>query len=174
MRIVKTKIYHFKELSEQVQEKVIQQFADINVDYKWWDTIYEDAKTILLKLTEFDIFCCCYCGGEFIEYADNTAQAIVKYHGKDCETHKTAQIFIAESARLLNLYPEKLDVSGYDNNETERENQQEILNNEFLKDILEDYRIILQKEYEYLASKEAIIETITINEYEFIEDGKQF
>lgn len=173
MRIVKTKIYHFKELSEQVQEKVIQQFADINVSYEWWDTIYEDAKTILLKLIEFDISRY-YCGGEFIEYADNTAQAIVKYHGKDCETHKTAQIFIAESARLLNLYPEKLAVLGYDNNETERKNQQEILNNEFLKDILEDYCIILQKEYEYLASKEAIIETITINEYEFTEDGKQF
>ncbi len=45
---------------------------------------------------------------------------------------------------------------------------------EFLKELLEDYRIILQKEYEYQTSEEAIIGTIEANEYEFTQDGKMF
>ena len=48
----------------------------------------------------------------------------------------------------------------------------EDLNKEFLRSLCEDYRIILQKEYEYLTSEEAIIETIEVNEYEFTEEGE--
>jgi hypothetical protein len=43
----------------------------------------------------------------------------------------------------------------------------------FLDSLLEDYAIMLQKEYEYLQSEEAITETIVANEYEFTEEGKQ-
>ena len=43
---------------------------------------------------------------------------------------------------------------------------------EFLSDLLEDYSIILQRESEYLQSRESIIETIEANEYDFTEDGK--
>jgi hypothetical protein len=42
----------------------------------------------------------------------------------------------------------------------------------FLRSLLEDYRIMLQKEYEYLTSEETIIETIEANEYEFTEKGE--
>jgi len=43
---------------------------------------------------------------------------------------------------------------------------------EFLRSLCEDYRIMLQNEYEYLTSEEAIIETIIANEYEFTEEGE--
>jgi hypothetical protein len=43
----------------------------------------------------------------------------------------------------------------------------------FLDSLLEDYSIMLQKEYEHLQSEESIIETIVANEYEFTEEGKQ-
>ena len=46
------------------------------------------------------------------------------------------------------------------------------MENEFLKSLLEDYSIMLQNEYEYLTSEEAIIETIEANEYEFTQAGK--
>ena len=42
---------------------------------------------------------------------------------------------------------------------------------EFRRSILEDYRIILQTEFEYLTSEEAIVEIIEANEYEFTADG---
>ena len=45
---------------------------------------------------------------------------------------------------------------------------------EFLKSILEDYSIILQKEYEYLTSREAVEETIEANDYHFTENGNLF
>lgn len=44
---------------------------------------------------------------------------------------------------------------------------------EFLNDILEDYRVMLQKEYEWRGSREQIIESIEANEYEFDENGNQ-
>jgi hypothetical protein len=46
------------------------------------------------------------------------------------------------------------------------------LDKEFLHNLLEDYRVMLQQEYDYLTSKDAVIETINANEYDFTEDGK--
>ncbi len=174
MKTIKTKVYQFNELSDEAKEKAIERFADINVDHDWWECTYEDAATVNLKLTEFDIDRSSYCKGQFIENAEDTANAIVKHHGESCETHKTAINYLDEIDQLWVKWPEKLDDEDYDENEAERENQQQMLADEFLKDILEDYRIMLQKEYEYLTSEEAIVETITINEYDFTEDGKLF
>ena len=53
----------------------------------------------------------------------------------------------------------------------EIENKLDEMSEEFLKSLLEDYRIILENEYEYLTSKEAILETIEANDYEFTADG---
>jgi hypothetical protein len=43
---------------------------------------------------------------------------------------------------------------------------------EFKRDLLEDYRLILRDEVEYLLSDEAIEENIKANEYEFTEEEK--
>ena len=42
----------------------------------------------------------------------------------------------------------------------------------FLNDISNDYLKILRDEYDYRTSKEAIIESIEANEYDFTENGK--
>jgi len=52
------------------------------------------------------------------------------------------------------------------------ENELQDIEDEFLKSLLEDYSIMLQKECYYKQSKEAIIETIEANEYEFYANGK--
>ena len=63
---------------------------------------------------------------------------------------------------------------------TEPENMGELegklqdIEDDFLKSLCEDYRILLQHQYEYLTSEEVIIETIEANEYEFTQDGKRF
>ncbi len=171
MRIKETKVYPFDELSDEAKEKAVGGLCDINIWYDWWESIFEDAKTAKLKLTEFELDRGSYCRGEFIEYAKDTADAIVKEHGPDCETHKTATEFIEESAKLYMKYPVILDDDADDQNEIDRDYAQDELDGEFLKSILEDYRIMLEKEYEYLASEAMIIETIEANEYEFTEDG---
>lgn len=100
MRIVKTKVYKFTELSETAKQKVIEQFADINTDCMWWDCTYEDAKNVLLTIKGFDLDRM-YCQGEFIEGAEDTANKIITEHGENCETYKTAQNYIKDRAELV-------------------------------------------------------------------------
>lgn len=170
MRIKETKLFHFNELSDEAKEAAILNMADINISHEWWDFTYEDAAQVKLNLISFDTDR--DCSGEFIEGAEDTAQAILQNHGACCPTHETATAFVAESTKLFDTLPIEPDDDGDDLNEYCREQAQITLDNEFLKDILEDYRIILRKEYEYLGSEEAIIETIEANEYEFTIDGQ--
>lgn len=167
------RIYSFDDLSESVKEEVVERMADINVFYEWWEYLYGDAENVKLKLTEFDIGRGSYCKGNFIEYASDTVQAIIENHGEDCETFKTAEVFVADSMAITEKFSVDYNEDGFDNNERERErdDEQADLDDEFLKNILEDYRIILQKEYEYMTSEKAIVETIRANEYDFTEDG---
>lgn len=156
MRIkrTETKVYPFDELSEDAKEKAIENLASINVDYDWWECTLEDAKNIGIKITELELDRGSYCRGT-VDDAIDTARAILKEHGNTCETWQTAKDFHDAVAKS------EEDTEDY-----------ESLCEEFTYSILEDYRIILQKEYEYLMSEAAIIETIKINEYEFTENGQ--
>lgn len=153
MKIVEVNTYTFDELSDTAKEKAVERLADINVDYEWWDFTYEDAKNIGLKITEFDIDRGNYCKGDIITSAPEVIKDILKNHGKDCETYKTAK---------------RYEQTFKDLNEEEFANAE----HELLHDLLEDYLVILRHEYEYQTSEEAIIETIKANEYMFTEDGK--
>ncbi len=157
-------VYKFEELSEKAQDNVLERLSDINVDYGWWESTFEDAKNIGLKLTEFELNRGSYCKGEFTQSAKDVAKAIIKEHGKDCETHKTAQAHLKAGGELEDeALKNDVPLDEIDTDEIDAE---------FLKSLLEDYRIILQHEYEYMPSKEAILETISANEYEFTEDGR--
>ncbi len=160
MRTIRTKVYQFSELSEQAKETAIKNSYDLNVDYGWWESVYEDAENIGLKITGFDIDRGSYCKGDFITSAGEVVEDILSTHGESCETYKTA-------LKYKNCFQNTSD---------EVDNIEELENDEdeFLKELLEDYRIILQKEYEYQTSEEAIIGTIEANEYEFTQDGKMF
>jgi len=162
MRQVIVNVYQFDELSDDAKEKALRELYDINVDYEWWNMAYEDAKeTANLKLTEVDLNRR-YCKGNFISSAVDTAKAIIDNHGKDCETYKTASQYLIERDKLIYDTPEDEDP------------EFEVIDKEFLNDILEDYRIILQQEHDYLTSEESIIETIKANEYEFTVNGKMY
>lgn len=153
MRIKETKVYPFDELSDESKERAVAELWDINASYEWWDGIYDDAKNVGITITEFEVDRGSYCRGT-IDDAIDTARAILKEHGDSCETYQTAKDFH--------------DAVVKDGEETE---DYESLCSEFEYSLLEDYRIMLQKEYEDLSSEQAIIETIEVNEYEFTEDG---
>jgi hypothetical protein len=156
MKKITTTLYKFNELPDEVKEKALSNLSDINVDYNWWDSTYEDAKNIGLEITSFDLDRNRHAKGQFIISGINTANRIVKEHGETCETYKTALNFIEEYTELSN--------SG---DLEELSDELEDIENEFLSSILEDYAIILQRESEYLQSEEAIIETIQANDYSF-------
>lgn len=158
-------LYSFEELNEETKQKAIEKCSSINVDYDWWESVYYDAKQAGIKITSFDLDRNRHCKGEFITNAYDVANWIIKDHGKDCTTYKTSKKFLEE-------YAKREEAIGDDDNPFNPDVNECIeMEEEFLKDILKDYSEILQKEYEYLGSDEAIIKTIIANDYHFTIDG---
>lgn len=172
MKTVKVKLYEYKELSDEAKEKALEHFADINTDYKWWKSVYSDAEDIGLKITSFELDRGSYCKGDFILDAEEVASAIIKNHGDMCETYKTASAYLKERSEVIDTAEKDEDGEFID--EYKLNNKLNEIDSEFKRSLLEDYRIMLEHEYEYLSSREAIEETIKINDYQFTFDGKIF
>jgi|SRR5579864_1148504 len=154
MREITVKLYQFDELSESAKEKAREWFRDDGGLMAQWafDNVIEDAKNIGLDIHTLDDRRA--NEGEFTGGALDCAKAIRENHGKTCETFKTVSRYWKE----LNS-----------NDETERENSE----HEFLHDLLEDYRVMLNEQIEYDYSTEQVDESIRANEYEFTEEGKR-
>lgn len=171
MKEVKIKLYQFSELSEKAQRNAIEEFGDINVDHSEWDNTIEDAKEIGLKIISLDDHR--QNEGEFMYSAIETADLIKSNHGENCETYKTAVNFMDEWSKTVEKYSD-----GVDKDKVSEENENEFdsiaydLEKDFLHSLLEDYRILRNKNFEYLTSEEAIKETIEANEYFFFADGE--
>jgi hypothetical protein len=170
MRTIETNVYKFSELSEQAKEKAIERLSDINVDYSWWEFTYMDAENIGLKIDSFDLDRNRHAKGSFNLSAPEIAANVLRDHGKDCGTYKTAANFLEDYSPIFAQYMDESNEETYESRELEDELQD--LETEFLSSLLEDYSILLQREYEYLTSEAAIIETIEANEYEFTENGE--
>ena len=164
MKTREYKTYKFDELSEEAKEKALEQFWSINVDGEWWESTYEDAKTVGLKIEKFDLDYNKIKGG-FTEDACFTAHRIIDNHGESCETYQTAKKFLSERDAIV----EKFSQHGHRPEDMDEELDE--LENDFKYSILEDYRILLQKDYSYLTGREAVEETIIANDYDFLEDG---
>lgn len=165
-------LYTFDELSDEAKEKALEAYRDINVSFDWWEFIYDNAEIIGLKIDGFDLNRRRHATGKFIESAFDCASKIIKEHGEACETYKTAKVFLSDWAELVSKYSDGINTEEvHEDNEWEFDKESDELETEFLKFILEDYSIMLQNEYEYLYSDEAVQETIEANEYEFTEEG---
>lgn len=172
--VVTTKVYSFDELSDEAKEKAIEKLYDINVLGDWWDGVYDDAETIGLEISEFNLDRGAFCRGTWTEDAEGTAQLILNNHGEDCETHKVAKTFLADLDKTFLASDDcDLEYAVIFEEFTESDEYEELCK-EFQRMICEDYRIILQKEYEYLIGEEAVVETIKANGYEFTVDGTQY
>lgn len=164
MREVTIKLYKFDELSENAKIKVLSKFHDINTDHEWHDYILDDALSINLKITSFDIDKG-IIEGDFTDYIDGVIPAILSQHSKECDTYKLAL-----------EYKEKLDVIEARHNVTDDDDtyteERHALADDMLPELLELYLSMLKREYEYLSSEAAIIEAIRLNDYEFLSDGR--
>lgn len=171
MKTIKTTVYEFDELSDAAKEKARDWYREHALDYDWWESTYEDAERVGLKITGFDLDRNRHATGKFISGAVECAHKIEKEHGDECETFKTAQAFLKERDEIVSTA--ERDENGDFVSEYELDEKLDACEEEFLKSILEDYSIILQKEYEYLLSDESVDEMITGNEYTFTETGKR-
>ena len=165
-------IFTFEELSEEAKQKAIDKNRDINVDHGWWYGTYDDAENVELKIKSFDTGRASECDMIFIESAQETAAKILKEHGSTCDTYATAQKFEKQWAALVEKYSD-----GKDTDKVSQENSEEFddeaddLEKEFLNELSNDYLKMLRSDYEYLQEDDAIAETLTANECEFLKDG---
>jgi hypothetical protein len=171
MKTVTVTLFAINELTDEVKSKVLDKFRDINVNDNWWYSIYDDAKEIGLKITSFDLDRNRHANGEILLAANEVAQNILNNHGDSCGTYKTASSFMEDWQPVFNDYMDESSEK-YESKEVEEELQE--MEDSFLDSLLEDYSIMLQKEYEYLMEDEAVEETLIANEYQFLENGKKF
>ena len=164
---IQTKQYEVYTLDE-VMDKAIEKQWDINVDYAWGDGIYDDAEMVGIKITEFDLYRRRYCKGT-IQDCYETSRLIMDAHGLECTTYKLAAQFRIDRDNLVDNAPK--DEDGEFINEYKLDSELDDLEDEFKRALFEEYSWMLQKEYEYLTSREAIEETLCANEYEFYVDG---
>ena len=164
-------LYEFNELSDTAKEKAREWYRGGALDYDWWDSIYDDAKRIGIKITAFDLDRNRHATGELLASAEETAHKIEKEHGDSCETYKTAKQYLADRDKLVESA--ERDENGEFVDEYSLDCALDDLDAEFLNSLLEDYSVILQKEYEYLLSDESVDENILANGYTFTEDGKR-
>jgi hypothetical protein len=172
VKTIETKVYEFAELTEEAKDKAREWYRESALYDEWWESTYEDAERIGLKITSFGLDRDRHAKGEFTMPAAHVAEAIKKEHGNTCETFKTALAFI-ESCKALDAKTPK-DADGVPLDESAFDEAQDEQDAEFLRSLLEDYSILLQNEMEYLLSDEAVDESITANEYTFTEEGERF
>jgi hypothetical protein len=166
-------LYKFDELSEEAQANALSKLWNLNVDYEWWDSAYEEAKTIGLKIEGFHIDHK-IIKGTLNEDLLDCCRLIRHNHGKECDTFKTAHHYRREYIRAFvkwradNKKEWKPADWFYEFGYTDEAQE---ITDEFRKALLQDYLIMLDKEYDYLTSKEAILQSIEANEYLFHENG---
>jgi hypothetical protein len=164
-------LYQFDELTDAAKEKARDWYREGVLDYEWWDCTYEDARTIGLEITGFDLDRSSYVKASFISSAEETAHKIEAEHGPSCETFIDAKAYLEARDKVINVW--ECDKNGEFVNQGRLDISLDALDSNFLYTLCEDYRIMLQKEMEYLLSDESVDESIQINEYEFTIDGKR-
>lgn len=167
MKTIEIKLYKFAELSEDAQQTAINNLSNINVDYEWWKSTYEDAKRVGITINGFEMDK--YYKGKIYD-TEQTAHDILKEHGETCSTYQTVFEYLKNRNSLIENWFQ--DENGDYVNENDLDTKLDQLGEEFEDSLLEDYRIMLSNEYNYLTTKQAIIETIESNDYDFTEDGK--
>lgn len=176
------KILTWNELNEEQKTKVIEKLSDINILHDWYEYSIVDFTEMLKMLGFYDVKI------QFSGFWSQGDGASFTGKFKVPSTKKE----LKERVKKLRLTYPRQKVFNYDSmNFTKEEKQDEILevfritsfyshentisadNNdlkEFARDFSREIYKSLENEYNYLTSREAIIEAIEANDYEFYED----
>lgn len=191
MRTIETQVYKFDELTEEAQEKAIEKLWDINIDYGWDECTLDEFKEALdlIGVYNADIS---YSGfssqGDGLSFSGN-----YKYIKGGKEKMKTEFPWIYEKIESDLIALQKLQkkyfyrINGnivrtshyYYHENTVKFSQGFYFDydiedelTEIFRSIMQSFYSLLEKNYDYLTSKEAIMETIKVNGYEFTEEGE--
>jgi hypothetical protein len=174
-------VYTFDELDDIGKEKAIEKLWDLNVDYNWWEDVYEDAARVGVEINGFDTYHSYHQKTEGRLTMDllGSVNSIHAEHDVTCDTYKTATEYRdkymaayqewVDSQAGKTIDGEPVDTELYD---FSYEDVADEITEDYRKAILEDYLAMLRREYDYQTSSEAIIESIQANEYLFTENGR--
>jgi hypothetical protein len=200
-RTVEKELWSFDELSDAAKEHAREWFRSGNLDYDWWECVYEDAESIgeILGI-EFDRkrggkqptiwfsgFCSQGDGACFegrYSYAKRAAKNIRQHAPKDTDLHRIADdlqelqwkhFYRLEARTAQRGHYYHSGCMAVDVSDKETGNGVNYDTEEALRDILRSFADWiykrLEEEYNYLQSDEQVDESIRANEYEFDEDG---
>jgi len=171
---IQIEAYKFAELTPKAQMEACDNYSFHGLNDNWYESTIEDAKNIGLKIDSFDLDRQ-DIKGSFLVQPYACAKDVVTNHGEMCETFKTAQAFLQDYSLLWVKYAKEDNHEEIEEGkEQEYEEQLADLEIDFERSLLEDYRIILQKEYDYLNSREYAEEQLMEDTMElwFDVDGK--
>lgn len=164
-------LYEYDELpTERAKERARDWYLSCTEsDTYAWEDIQADAEMVGLEIESLDQHR--PNKGRFTAGALETAHKIEKDHGESCETHKTTVKFLADRDEIIDTA--ERDEDGEFSDVDAVDDKLDTLEGEYLHDLLEDYRVNLEKNIAYQQSREAIEESIRANGYTFTEDGKR-
>lgn len=196
MRIVTEtrQIYQYAELTTTAKEYAHQQHIQ-NIDYEWWDFIYENIKQagIIMGIEISRIYFSGFsnqgdgaCFDGFYKYAKGSSKKIREEFPEILELHRIAdnlsalqrsyfyslQARIKHSGHYYHKYCTIIDVDDANDREISDYVQKSIEDN--LRDFMEQIYQWLAEEYDYLISEENFIESANDNELEFTSDGNLY
>ena len=187
---IKTKIIQlptFEQLTPDQQERVIQNYYDINIDHDWWSDEDYDNLAEILGIENFKLYFsgfhsqgdgACFegdfgynpkCAQKMKEYApmDKELQRIAQ-NWQDLQKDNFYQIYgsVKHSGHYYHKYCTSFDIMNKktgDNVNAETENATMKIMRDFMSWLYKN----LNDQYDYLTSEEAIKETLICNEYTF-------
>ncbi len=169
-------IYKFNELSKDIQDKVIEEHHDINVDYVWYDFIIDDAKRIGINIMDFDINNN-NIKGEITKNIRKVINNIKNEYGDESNLYQIANDFQQKLSTQAHIFSEKhnLKINDFISDEqvSEWKNIEKNITRDFERLVLRYFLNILKKEYEYLTSREAIVDTLLAHDYDFTKEGRK-
>lgn len=178
IRTVRVKTYEYDDLSQEAKGKALEKFYDINVDYNDWfgDFPFEDLKEIGLKSTNHTVYFD-LDRGDYLYFDDvviDRIQKFIKSAGIKISSGKGKKLiddYNNGGLRVVTKLYGGSSGANYVSSDNASDADLEELN-ETLKNKLQKIKSDLRKAYDYSTSKEAIEETIRINEYQFGKNGE--
>lgn len=190
-------VYAFDELSDEAKKKALENSRSINIDYDWWRFIYDDAIEIgkILGIDIDEIYFSGFasqgngaCFEGHYSYAKESVKKIKSYAPKDDELHRIASELqriqklafysitarVKQSGHYVHERCTDIDVDMAESIGFEKFEEYQTVVADTLRDFMQWIYRILEKEYDYQTSDEAIIEMFQANEYEFMAGGKMY
>jgi len=194
MRTLETQVFKFDELSDDAKQYALEKLWDLNVDYDWWDFLFDDVASIAemfgLDLSNrkpgqptiyFSGFSSQGDGACFegrYSYQKGGLKAVMDYAPKDEELHRIVRDL--QNLQRRNFYKVTLRTfhrGHYNHSGCMQVDVEDCVVGEddfiqVMRDFADWIYSRLEEEYDYLTSEDLILESIHANEYEFTEEGE--